>query len=65
VTREGGQLFVQATGQPKFPVFPTSEREFFYKVVEARITFVTDDTGRATSLVLHQNGADMPAKRIE
>jgi len=65
VTREGSQLMVQATGQPKFPVFPTSEREFFYKVVEARITFVTDGTGRATSLMLHQNGADMPAKRIE
>lgn len=65
VTREGGQLFVQATGQPKFPVFPTSDREFFYKVVEARITFVTDDTGRATSLVLHQNGAEIPGKRIE
>jgi len=65
VTREGSQLMVQATGQPKFPVFPTSEREFFYKVVEARITFVTDETGRATSLVLHQNGADVPAKRIE
>ena len=65
VTREGGQLFVQATGQGKASVFPASEREFFYKVVEARITFVTDATGRATSLVLHQNGADMPAKRIE
>lgn len=65
VTREGSQLFVQATGQPKFPVFPASEREFFYKVVEARITFVTDAAGRATSLVLHQNGADMPARRLE
>lgn len=65
VTREGDHLFVQATGQPKLQVFPSGEREFFYKVVEARITFVTDATGRATSLVLHQNGAEMPAKRVE
>jgi D-alanyl-D-alanine-carboxypeptidase/D-alanyl-D-alanine-endopeptidase len=65
VTREGDGLFVQATGQPKFQVFPTTEREFVYKVVEARITFVTDATGRATSLVLHQNGAEMPGKRME
>lgn len=65
VTRAGDRLFVQATGQPKFQVFPMGEREFFYKVVEARITFVAGESGRATSLVLHQNGADMPAKRIE
>ncbi|HYI10065.1 MAG TPA: serine hydrolase [Thermoanaerobaculia bacterium] len=65
VTREGDQLFVQATGQPKFQVFPKGDREFFYKVVEAAITFVVDESGRATSLVLHQNGMDMPAKRVE
>jgi hypothetical protein len=65
VTREGDQLFVQATGQPKFQVFPKGDREFFYKVVDAQITFVVDESGRATSLVLHQNGMDMPAKRVE
>jgi len=41
------------------------EREFFYKVVDAQITFETDSSGRATSLTLHQNGADMPAKRVQ
>ena len=65
VTREGDGLFVQATGQPRAQVFAMSEREFFYKIVEARITFVTDGTGRATSLVLHQNGAEIPGKRVE
>lgn len=65
VTREGGHLFVEATGQPKFEVFPESEREYFYKVVDARITFKTDSQGRATELTLHQNGQDMPARRIE
>jgi len=34
-------------------------------VVDAQITFETDSTGRATSLTLHQNGADTPAKRIQ
>lgn len=42
-----------------------SEKEYFLKVVDARITFVTDGAGKATSLTLHQNGMDMPAKRIE
>jgi CubicO group peptidase (beta-lactamase class C family) len=65
VTREGDQLFAQATGQPKVQIFPESEREFFLKVVDAQITFETDSTGRATGLVLHQNGANMPAKRVQ
>jgi len=65
ITREGDQLFGQATGQPKFEIYPESERQFFLKVVDAQITFETDSTGRATSLTLHQNGADMPAKRVQ
>jgi serine-type D-Ala-D-Ala carboxypeptidase/endopeptidase len=64
ITREGDQLFAQATGQPKFQIFPESQRDFFLKVVDAQITFETDSSGRATSLTLHPNGANMPAKRI-
>jgi len=65
ITREGDHLFAQATGQPKFEVFPESDRDYFYKVVDAQITFETDNKGHATSLTLHQNGRNLPAKRIE
>jgi len=65
VTREEDKLFVQATGQPKFQIFPESALEFFLKVVDAQITFETDSTGRAVSLVLHQNGRNVPGKRIQ
>ena len=65
VTREGDQLSVQLTGQPKFPVFPQSERKFFLKVVDAQIAFDVDAEGRATQLTLHQNGTDHVAKRID
>lgn len=65
VTTEDNRLFVQATGQPRFEVFAEGEKEFFYKVVDAQITFTTDENGRATGLTLHQNGMNMPAKRIE
>ncbi len=61
VTREGDRLFVQATAQPKFEVFAKSEREFFYKVVEATIVFAADGSG----LVLHQNGMELPGKRVD
>ncbi len=58
VTQDGTQLSAQATGQPSVPIYPAGPKEFFYKVVDARITFTAD------GLVLHQNGAHMPAKRI-
>ena len=63
VTREGDRLLTQATGQSKVEVFPTSETEFFLKVVDARITFVRGPGGVVDQLVLHQGGRDVPAKR--
>ena len=63
VTKEKDRLMVQATGQPKFEVFPESEQDFFLKVVDAQITFVKDDKGQIEKLILHQNGLDQPAKR--
>jgi D-alanyl-D-alanine-carboxypeptidase/D-alanyl-D-alanine-endopeptidase len=63
VTVEDGALHVQATGQPKLRIYASSETEFFYREVEARITFVPGPDGRAERLILHQNGMDMPATR--
>jgi CubicO group peptidase (beta-lactamase class C family) len=65
ITHEGDRLFAQATGQPKYQIFPEGPRAFFYKVVDAQITFEVDKTGRATKLVLHQNGNDLPGLRTE
>ncbi len=64
-TREG-RIFSQATGQDEFEIFPTSETEYFLRVVDAQITFELDpSTGMATGMVLHQGGRDMPAKKIK
>jgi D-alanyl-D-alanine-carboxypeptidase/D-alanyl-D-alanine-endopeptidase len=65
VTRDQKRLFAQATGQSTIELFAEGNREFFMKAVDAQIAFETDDQGKATSLTLHQNGAHMPAKRIE
>ncbi len=64
ITRDGSQLFVQATGQPKFELFPESDRDYFLKVVDAQITFETDAQGKATAVILHQNGMNQTAKRV-
>jgi Domain of unknown function (DUF3471) len=58
------RLFVQATGQAEYEVFAESETDFFYRVVDAQITFDRADTGIARSLTLHQNGKDLPGRRV-
>jgi D-alanyl-D-alanine-carboxypeptidase/D-alanyl-D-alanine-endopeptidase len=65
VRRDGGQLNAQLTGQPWYPVFPESERVFFYKVVDAALHFEADAPGHATAVVLHQQGRERRAPRIE
>ena len=60
VTRQGDRLWVQATNQPRLGIYPESETKFFYRVVDARITFVRDKAGKVEKLILHQNGLDMP-----
>jgi hypothetical protein len=40
-------------------------KDFFFKVVNAQVTFVTDGEGHATELILHQAGRDQHAKRVE
>jgi D-alanyl-D-alanine-carboxypeptidase/D-alanyl-D-alanine-endopeptidase len=64
VRRDGDRLLAQLTGQPFFEVFPESKADFFYKVVDAQITFVKNDKGEVTSLILHQNG-DQTARRMK
>ena len=58
-----GRLFTQATGQPEFEVYASKKDEFFLKVVDAQVSFQRDANGRVTSMMLHQNGQNMPGPR--
>jgi len=65
VMREGDKLFAQATDQPRFQLFAESPTQFFLQVADAQITFVKDDKGAITQLILHQGGQNIPAKKIK
>ncbi|MBM3836919.1 MAG: DUF3471 domain-containing protein [Verrucomicrobia bacterium] len=65
VTREGDRLFAQLTGQPKFQIFPKSETEFFWKIVDAQVTFVKNDNGEVTKAIHRQGGLMIDAARIK
>ncbi len=55
-TREEDRLFAQATGQPRFELFASSDSTFYPTVVEASITFHRNEEGEFDAMTLHQNG---------
>jgi tetratricopeptide (TPR) repeat protein len=65
ITHEGGKLMGQATGQGNLELTPISETEFKVTGVEAQVTFVKNEQGQVTELILNQNGRKMPAKKIK
>ena len=67
VSRDADALFTQLSGpgQGKVQIYPEGDRKFFAKLVDAQFTFDADAQGNITQLVLHQNGRDMPFKRLD
>ncbi len=63
-SRNGDSLFTQATGQPRFPIFPTSDSTFALRVVEASVTFHRGGDGRVNAATLHQGGVNQRATRL-
>jgi CubicO group peptidase (beta-lactamase class C family) len=64
VRRERDHLTAELTGQPAARIYPQSPTTFFWKIVDANLTFEMDKAGKVTGLVLHQNGANLPGKRV-
>jgi CubicO group peptidase (beta-lactamase class C family) len=66
VTLDGTQLYSKLGNQNSVPIFPESPTSFFLKVVDAQLEFSrTDNQGRPSQLVLHQNGHDTPLTRLD
>ncbi len=61
---EPAKYFVQATGQPRFELFPSSDSTFFLTVVPASATFHRGPDGRAERLTWHQGGQNVPGARV-
>jgi beta-lactamase regulating signal transducer with metallopeptidase domain len=65
ITRDGNSLIARFGSQQAFQLHAYSNQDFFYTVVAAQISFVTGADGKATALVLHQNGFDRTATRVD
>ena len=64
VAKYDNQLKAQATGQPEHPIFPKSENVFYYKVVEAQLTFNRNENGVVESVTLLQGGQEIVGKKL-
>jgi CubicO group peptidase (beta-lactamase class C family) len=60
-----GRLMVGITNQATQEVFPDSPTRWSYRSVEATLEFALPKTGPAKSLILHQNGIQQTARRID
>jgi CubicO group peptidase (beta-lactamase class C family) len=65
VTREGNHLYAQLTGQPKIEIFPSGPNDFFWKVVDAQVTFFRNPDGKVTKALHHQGGHTLEAPRLD
>jgi len=65
VTSENNNLFAQLTGQQKFPIFPSGEGEYFWKVVNAKIKFVKNANGEVEYGDFEQNGNKIKASKLK
>jgi DNA-binding transcriptional MerR regulator len=65
ITQKDGRLFTRVTGQTEVEAFPEADDRFFLKIVPAQITFERDVNGAVSGLVLHQNGYEYRAPRVD
>jgi len=66
VTRETTHLFVQENDKPRKELLPESDIQFFSKSSDDTITFqgIAKD-GKAIIMMIHQDGKDIPAARVQ
>jgi len=65
ITAEDNNLFAQLSGQAKFPIFPSGEHEFFWKVVPAKIKFAKDENGNVVYGDFSQNGQEIKVMKLK
>jgi len=65
VTTEADRLYAQLSGQAKFEIFPLSDTEFFWKIVDARIKFMKNDKDEVNEAVIFQAGQELRGKKLE
>ncbi len=64
MTRAGDHLAESENGQDKLELFAESERDFFFKIQDAQVTFETAPDGKVAAAIWHQDGQDQRGERM-
>ena len=65
ISAENNNLFAQLTGQQKFPIFPSGEGAYFWKVVDAKIQFVKNANGEVEYGNFEQSGHKLKVPKLK
>ncbi len=64
ISYEYGHLVLRDTREAGLDMLAEKDTEFFFKTIDAQISFVVDASGKTTKLILHVNGDDSEALKI-
>ncbi len=65
ITKENDGLYAQVGGQAKHPIFQSAPGHYFWKVVEAKVQFVTDAQGNVTHGHFEQGSFKVDAIKLK
>jgi hypothetical protein len=65
IGRRADGLTAEVIGQSALDIYPEKDDAFFFRIVPAQITFVREAGDPARRLVLHQDGYELQASRID
>jgi CubicO group peptidase (beta-lactamase class C family) len=65
VTRDGDHLLLQADGEVKIAFYAEGTNDFFARIMDAQITFETDNKGKVTGLIFSRGRSTQWVRRIE
>ena len=65
IVKENNKLFAHPTDQPRLEMNSLSETDFIIKEINARLSFVKGEDGKANKIKLTMNGVDSELLRIE
>ena len=60
-----GALYLTPSGQPEARLWPESATDFFFREIDAQVSFTRNASGVVTGLVLHQGGEDRVGPKVK
>jgi serine-type D-Ala-D-Ala carboxypeptidase/endopeptidase len=67
VTRSGDKLQAQRQGAvtgPVLQIFPEAPLTFFWRAVDAQVTFTVGESGKVTGAVFNSGGQSLTGRRV-